>query len=396
MPKQNQLGSVHTLIHIGCGANPNIDEYISLAENVWLIDADTEVIAKLEEITQAQENDAYKNVHTRQALADIEQCKATFYRYSLSWANGITPIDEKTQHLYPGLKCLSSEEHTTTAIATLVKECLLPTEQENIDNHMLLLSCGHQNEPLLQSLEVSNVLCRFRSVVVLPAHRQHKPIAVPPTLYTTIQSSQELTLPSNSQILVEHPLIKVIKDLKEEAAKDRQKLEHQLLDNRQQLAERDQRLAELNDERNQTQEVLKGNRQTLEQSRQAEKIAYYKRDEEAKRAEQTASQKDALLAELKEMQWRVEKIQTEHAGLEAEHIQLQLDYKEQQRSAHLSTKLLTKIEADASDLRDRYAKLVESEQELRNLISELHSKLEAASRFYKQLSRKHPELLEEL
>lgn len=434
MPKQNQIRAVHTLIHIGCGTNPNIDEYISLAEHVWLIDADTEVLDKLEEIIQAPESESYRNIHTRLALVDTEQGKATFHRYSLPWASGVTPIDEKTQRLYPGLQCLSSEEQTTIAISTLVKECLSSTESEQIDNHMLLLGCGYKNETLLQALEDSDELSRFSTVVVLPIHRHYKPIEVPPTLYAPLQPPLNFTLPSNAQILARNPLIKVIKNLKIEASRDRQELEWQLEEHRHQLNESHQqkteldkqlsqcmqqrdknakevenianahealkeqlvdcnhRLAELSKERGQTQELLKDNQEALEKSKLAEKKAYHKCDEEAQRANQTASEKDVLLAELKVMQQRVGQINTE---LE-EHNKLQLAYNEQQRSAQLNAKLLMKVEADASELRERYGKLKEREQELQNLISELCSKLESASSFYKNISQKHPELLEEL
>jgi|GEM_PF-4973323 len=76
--------------------------------------------------------------------------------------------------------------------------------------------------------------------------------------------------------------------------------------------------------------------------------------------------------------------------------QTQAELKEQQRSSQLSTKLLAKVEADASELRERYAEKVKSEQELKDLIKELHAKLQAASHFYHKLEQEHPELLEEL
>ena len=76
--------------------------------------------------------------------------------------------------------------------------------------------------------------------------------------------------------------------------------------------------------------------------------------------------------------------------------QAQADLKEQQRSAQLSVKLLTKVEADTSELRERYAEKVKSEQELKELIKELHAKLQAASHFYHKLEKEHPELLEKL
>jgi hypothetical protein len=306
MPRQDQLGAVHTLIHIGCGANPNIDEYISLAQHVWLIDADTEVFVKLEQILQAQDSDLYKNIHTRLALVDVEQRKANFYRYSLSWASGIAPVDEKTQRLYPGLQCLSREEQMTIGIATLVKESLPPTKNENIDNHMLLLGCGYQNEALLQALEDSNELCRFSTVVSLPTHNQCEPIAVPPTLYTLEQSSLELTLKNNSQLLARHPLIKKIKNLKVEAAKDREKLEQQLVESRQQLTERD----------NQLDKLTKKNKEDAQQVNNVTKMCEDLKQQLEKCTKERNDFKLQLEAKQQELNYRTQKIDEEEIKIE--------------------------------------------------------------------------------
>lgn len=74
--------------------------------------------------------------------------------------------------------------------------------------------------------------------------------------------------------------------------------------------------------------------------------------------------------------------------------QTQTELQEQRRTAQLSTKLLAKVEADTSELRERYAEKVKSEQELKDLIKELHAKLQAASHFYHKLEQEHPELLD--
>ncbi|MGM0855822.1 MAG: hypothetical protein ACQEW0_01905 [Pseudomonadota bacterium] len=443
MPKQDQLGAVHTLIHIGCGASPNIDEYISLAEHVWLIDADTNVLDNLDEIIKATDGDSYINVHTRLALVDADQAKATFYRYSLPWASGVAPVDEKTQRLYPGLKSLSSEEQTTTAIDTLVKECLSFTESENIDNHMLLLDCGYQNEALLQALEVSDEISCFSILVALPAHRQQKSIAVPPSLDSAATPPPtKLTLPANSQILQHHPQVQHHKQqideykrlLKENAQqlKDaakalresealREQDQRSLEISQQQLAERTQQRneakhvvsqqteqharelkteqdknAQLTKERDKILKQAHQHQQELAQSQQAEKNAHQKHEEEAQRADKAVFEKDAQFAELKEAQQLVEQIQTDYTLLTEEHKQLKVEYKEQQHSVQLNTKLLAKVEADASELRERYAKKIKSEQELKDLIKELHAKLQAASHFYHKLEQEHPELLEKL
>ena len=259
------------------------------------------------------------------------------------------------------MQCLSSEEKTTIAITALVKECLSSTANENIDNHMLLLDCGYQNEALLQALEVSDELSCFSIVVVIPTYRQQKPIAVPLSLYTPEQPSIKLTLPNNSQILDQLPLIKVIKKLKIEANREHQKLEQRLLEQENQLAEC---------------------------VRQRDELVNYEKN--------ILFERDTQRATLKDSQYNNEKLKSEYNLLLDEYKKLKLDNEEYQYSVQLSTKLLAKSELDISELRDRYARLRDSEQELRDLISELHSKLEAAWLFYQNLSQKHPELLEDL
>jgi hypothetical protein len=44
-------------------------------------------------------------------------------------------------------------------------------------------------------------------------------------------------------------------------------------------------------------------------------------------------------------------------------------------------------------LRKEYATKISSENELRQLISELHQKLQMAANFYQQLEKEHPEIV---
>lgn len=111
------------------------------------------------------------------------------------------------------------------------------------------------------------------------------------------------------------------------------------------------------------------------------------------------NEKSELLSKLEDQRNRehqaTEQLQSANAELN-EKLQLsQTELKEQQRSSHLSTKLLAKLEGDAAELRERYAQKVTSEQELKDLIKELHAKLQAASHFYHKLEKEHPELLKQ-
>ncbi len=81
-------------------------------------------------------------------------------------------------------------------------------------------------------------------------------------------------------------------------------------------------------------------------------------------------------------------------SLKAQNEQTNKELKEQQRSSQLSIKLLAKVEADAAELRSRYATLLKTEKDLRSLVGELYIKLSAASKFYSKLEQEHPELLE--
>ncbi len=91
MTEQTSPSHYHTLIHIGCGATAKLTEYRAIADHIWLIDADADALAMQEEAAHE-----FDSVHTLQALADTQKRSATFYRYSLPWANDTAPLDEAT------------------------------------------------------------------------------------------------------------------------------------------------------------------------------------------------------------------------------------------------------------------------------------------------------------
>ncbi|WP_176212855.1 hypothetical protein, partial [Halomonas sp. BC1] len=156
MPEQHPIARYQTLIHLGSGTHPAVDSYTQLAEEVWLVDADGDAI------NQLQENYAETpNLHLRQEIIATEQQPATFYHYNLAWANGLEPIDEATQRLYPGLRCIKTTQQLAQPIDQLVAEAL-----KDQDRNLLILDLGEQNEPLLQALEESEQLTRFTSVIL--------------------------------------------------------------------------------------------------------------------------------------------------------------------------------------------------------------------------------------
>ena len=61
----------------------------------------------------------------------------------------------------------------------------------------------------------------------------------------------------------------------------------------------------------------------------------------------------------------------------------------------LNTKLMTKIQLDYENLQKQYEQKVHSEAELKQLVMELHQKLQKAATFYHKLEKEYPELLGE-
>lgn len=198
MPEQ-QLKKFHTLIHLGCGANPNITEYLALAEQIWLIDADAEVIKELEQAVEDLDN-----IQAKQALVASENEQATFYRYNLSWANGLNPIDEKTVALYPGLVCLSEIESETSAIKPLLSACL--SDVEACTKNLLLVDLALQNAAILIALEEQGLIDDFETIVVIPAHRRSELTPIPLSLTIRKEDVNGFNLPVGSQFLKKHPL----------------------------------------------------------------------------------------------------------------------------------------------------------------------------------------------
>ena len=96
------------------------------------------------------------------------------------------------------------------------------------------------------------------------------------------------------------------------------------------------------------------------------------KEELAKRLSESQSEKEVLAAEIEKIRQRETKLTS---------------------SVEVNAKLILKMQLDSDDLRTKYAQKTQSEKELRQLIGELHSKLQQAANFYHQLENKHPEIL---
>lgn len=251
MPEQ-RLKQYHTLIHLGCGSNPNITEYLALAEQIWLIDADVEVINELEQVIED-----FDNIQTKRVLVASENELATFYRYNLSWANGLNSIDEKVAALYPGLVCLSEIESEASAIKPLLMACFsgVDTGAKNI----LLVDLGLQNETILKVLEDQKLIDDFEIIVVIPAYRRSEFTSIPLSLTIRKEGVNGFDLPVGSQFLKKHPLWQERNDWRKKAEHWQEKHEQVQLvaeKTQKQLEQSSHALKERSDELSQVQEVL--------------------------------------------------------------------------------------------------------------------------------------------
>jgi len=448
MPEQKTANNYETLIHLGCGANPPIDEYAAIANQVYLIEADDKIADTLKCRTRD-----LANIHLVQALLDTDERHATFYRYNFAWANSLIPVSPELARLYPGVRLEGKDERQTTSINRLINE-YLPAQNSGVEN-LLVMDLGPQNQKMLQALDANQLLEKLGTIILLSAHRRSEEIVIPPNLYQPDTASIQLTLPNKSCVLQPHPLLQECRRLQlqaeqstkraidseqqvEELEQGHQKLQQDVDSQERELraaqaqlkevgaqlkvqTEKLQKAAEQRDEAIRASEESERNKSKLRNERDEltsqlgnQGLALQKcRDElEAKEAiinakveEYAKAVEELRVANKEHNNWQQQALETEKkldALVEQHHETVQkleaaqVDFKEQQRSAQLSTKLLAKVEADASELRERYAEKVKSEQELKELIKELHAKLQAASHFYHQLEQEHPELLEKL
>lgn len=422
MSQNKNTKPYQSLIHLGCGEAPYVDEYLALAEQVWLIDADSRAIEDLGEAAGEREN-----LHIVHALADTEERAATFYRYSLPWANGLVPVSEATQQLYPGLRTLENEEQTTTPVDRLLSQCL--PQHEDPGEHMLLLDLGDSNSDLMQALEETGLLARLHTVIVLPAHRRQSPVAVPPSLYPAEAKPESLTLPDNAQVLQRHPLLFELEQAKQkltelravhenvslqldEAADKLQKKEAEL-ENRtterdwiqQQLMQRDEELAvsiqQLEESKRNIEQQGRSHAQalTLEQEKTAqvaqERDQYLReRDEEWNKGERLAKERDDLQQQLEQA------IKARDDALHQNHLNHQARSTAENRISELEHKL---AEADSfresflASLKDKISATNEVdgfyralEDEFRGAREEVKRRVSVYLPFVRPVAERHP------
>ena len=116
-------------------------------------------------------------------------------------------------------------------------------------------------------------------------------------------------------------------------------------------------------------------------------------NEHKKWAESLNREKEELVKSNEKLTNRLSESQSEKEMLAAEIEKIKQRESKLTTSVEVNAKLILKMQLDSDDLRTKYAQKTQSEKELRQLIGELHSKLQQAANFYHQLENKHPEIL---
>ena len=110
-------------------------------------------------------------------------------------------------------------------------------------------------------------------------------------------------------------------------------------------------------------------------------------------SESLKKEKEELVKNNEELSNRLSESLSEKEKLAAEIENIKERERKLTSSLEVNSKLVLKMQIDSDDLRTKYAQKTQSEKELRQLIGELHSKLQQAANFYHQLENKHPEIL---
>lgn len=110
-------------------------------------------------------------------------------------------------------------------------------------------------------------------------------------------------------------------------------------------------------------------------------------------AESLNAEKGDLIATNDELSARLSQLQETNESLSEELRNTKAQEKNLISSLEINAKQFLKMQLDIEELRNKYKVKVQSENELKALIGELHGKLQQAASFYHQLENQHPELL---
>ena len=220
-------------------------------------------------------------------------------------------------------------------------------------------------------------------------------------LQTAKQQSEEKQKQLGDELQQAKKQLKTAKQNSEEVQK-------QLRDELQQAKEQlqtvklqsEERQKQLGDELQQAKEQLQTAQQQSEEKQQqlSAELQQVKQDLKAERQRYEES-KASLNHELALQKQTVENVCSERDEQRKELLE-KIEYAQNSENKQiavleLTNKLNLKLQADLDALRDSYAKKAKDETELKELVNELYAKLKHASKFYYELEKKYPELIEE-
>ena len=201
----------------------------------------------------------------------------------------------------------------------------------------------------------------------------------------TVNAEQALNYFSNRQ---QHREIKAaLENQLSVSQSDAEKVTSELQQAKQQLQAAKQQAEE---KQKQLQEEMQHINQKLLEERDQE---HHWHNEHKKWSESLKKEKEELVKNNEELSNRLSESLSEKEKLAAEIENIKERDRKLTSSLEVNSKLVLKMQIDSDDLRTKYAQKTQSEKELRQLIGELHSKLQQAANFYHQLENKHPEIL---
>lgn len=157
---------------------------------------------------------------------------------------------------------------------------------------------------------------------------------------------------------------------------------------------------QLGDELQQARQQLQAAMQEAEEKQQqlSAELQQLRHDLQTER-QRFEESKASLNSELEQQKQTLETVALEKDKQQKELLEkiehVQNSEKKQVTALELTSKLNLKLQADLDALRDSYTKKAKDETELTELVNELYAKLQHASKFYFELEKKYPELIEE-
>lgn len=148
-----------TLVHIGAGDKPPIDEYAKSAESVFLVEPREAAFKKLQ-----GKKEGFENVSVFKSVICDSQGEVDFIEFNLAWASGISEPSSQLFKLYPGLRQTNKQRRNAQALEDLLNKIGISGE-----NNLLILDVNDDSMRLLDSLVKTRYFAWFSEIVVFGA-----------------------------------------------------------------------------------------------------------------------------------------------------------------------------------------------------------------------------------